>query len=67
MTSMEHLLDTTKVKPMRDGQYMIRLFEHLIYLASLHPGITHVDHTTGYEIVHIQKELPVFLTYLFQV
>ena len=69
LTAYSYLLGTTThtvvFSPLRDGQSIQELFDHLLYVALLEPGILDRTKTNGREIICIQEELPMFITRLF--
>jgi hypothetical protein len=69
ITAYTHLLGDTNntIHPLRDGQAMVRLFEYIIHLSTLYPGLVDRQKTVGYEISIIKKELSTFVPYLFGV
>jgi hypothetical protein len=66
ITTYTHLLGSSSpIYPHRDGQCILRLFNYLLHLTNIEPGICDTSTTNGYEILKIQEEIPIFTTYLF--
>jgi hypothetical protein len=69
LTAYAYLLGNTSkhIYPLRDGKCIVQLFEHLLYLSTVEPGIIDQTKNNGNEIIYIHDEIPVFITYLFGV